>query len=127
MDTGANSAGKRGLIEIADKGTLFLDEINSMPVILQSKLLRVLETHEVKRIGALKAKAIDFRIIAATNADLDLPREIAAGNHQPLDEIFQFPDMVTRIRLPDDPIGWPRAIAPPFTLIRSIRSSRPSS
>ena len=68
--TGANSAGKRGLIEIADKGTLFLDEINSMPVILQSKLLRVLETHEVKRIGALKAKAIDFRIIAATNADL---------------------------------------------------------
>lgn len=68
--TGANTAGKRGLIEMADKGTLFLDEINSMPVVLQSKLLRVLETHQVKRIGALRAKAIDFRIIAATNADL---------------------------------------------------------
>ena len=42
--TGANASGKRGLIEIADGGTLFLDEINSMPLALQGKLLRVLET-----------------------------------------------------------------------------------
>jgi len=68
--TGANSAGKKGLIETADGGTLFLDEINSMPWVLQSKLLRVLETHQVKRIGALKGNSIDFRTIAATNADL---------------------------------------------------------
>ena len=68
--TGANASGKRGLIEIADGGTLFLDEINSMPLALQGKLLRVLETQQVKRIGALKGKNIDFRIIAATNADL---------------------------------------------------------
>lgn len=75
--TGANSAGKQGLIETANGGTLFLDEINSMPVALQSKLLRVLETRQVKRIGALKGKTIDFRIIAATNADL--PDCIRAG------------------------------------------------
>lgn len=68
--TGANSAGKRGLIEVADGGTLFLDEINSMPMPLQGKLLRVLETQQVKRIGALKGKNIDFRIVAATNANL---------------------------------------------------------
>lgn len=68
--TGASSTGKRGLIETADGGTLFLDEINSLPFSLQSKLLRVLETHQVKRIGALKGKEINFRIIAATNSDL---------------------------------------------------------
>ena len=68
--TGASAEGKIGLIEKANGGTLFLDEINSMPLALQSKLLRVLETHKVKRIGALDEKYIDFRLITATNRDL---------------------------------------------------------
>lgn len=68
--TGASASGKAGLIETADGGTLFLDEINSMPLALQGKLLRVLETQQVKRIGALKGKTIDFRVVAATNASL---------------------------------------------------------
>lgn len=75
--TGALQTGKMGLIEAADKGTLFLDEVNSMPLELQAKLLRVLETKSVLRIGACKPRAIDFRLIAATNADL---RECVSRN-----------------------------------------------
>lgn len=68
--TGALQTGKPGLIEAADKGTLFLDEINSMPLSIQAKLLRVLETKSVLRIGACKPKVIDFRLITASNEDL---------------------------------------------------------
>lgn len=68
--TGARTEGKIGLIEKANGGTLFLDEINSMPLAQQSKLLRVLETHKVKRLGAVDEKYIDFRLIVATNKDL---------------------------------------------------------
>ena len=69
--TGAASQGKIGLIELANGGTLFLDEINSMPLGLQGKLLRVLENRKVKKIGALEAKAIDFRLICASNENLE--------------------------------------------------------
>ena len=68
--TGASSAGKIGLIAESDGGTLFLDEVNSMPLSIQSKLLRVLETKQVKRVGAVKEETVDFRIISATNQDL---------------------------------------------------------
>ncbi len=68
---------KPGLIESADSGTLFLDEIGELPLSTQTKLLRVLETHEVPRLGSLKAKHVDFRLIAATNKNLR--GEIAAG------------------------------------------------
>lgn len=68
--TGALQTGKPGLIEAADKGTLFLDEVNSMPLSIQAKLLRVLETKSVLRIGARTPKTIDFRLIVAANADL---------------------------------------------------------
>lgn len=68
--TGASSLGKPGLIESAAGSTLFLDEINSMPLSLQSKLLRVLETKQVKRLGSIKEQSVDFRILAATNQDL---------------------------------------------------------
>lgn len=67
--TGA-SAGKMGLIESADGTTLFLDELNSLPLPLQGKLLRTIETKSVKRLGALKSRRVDFRLIVATNADL---------------------------------------------------------
>lgn len=68
--TGALSSGKMGLIEAADGGTLFLDEINSLPLAQQSKLLRVLESKGVQRVGGLKEKKVNFRLVAATNADL---------------------------------------------------------
>ena len=68
--TGALSSGKMGLIEAADKGTLFLDEINSMPLGLQAKLLRVLESHTITRLGSTKPVHVDFRLIAATNQNL---------------------------------------------------------
>ena len=76
--TGALTTGKPGLIESADKSTLFLDEINSLPRNLQGKLLRAIENKKVKRIGSVREKSIDFRIIAATNTDLN--EEIRAGN-----------------------------------------------
>jgi transcriptional regulator with GAF, ATPase, and Fis domain len=68
---------KPGLIESADGGTLFLDEIGELPLSTQTKLLRVLETREVPRLGSLKAKHVDFRLITATNKNLR--QEIAAG------------------------------------------------
>lgn len=68
--TGALDTGKEGLIEIAEGGTLFLDEINSLPLATQGKFLRILETKMVKRIGSIRPKYIDFKLIAATNSNL---------------------------------------------------------
>ncbi len=67
--TGAISA-KTGLIEVADDGTLFVDEIGEMPLSLQSKLLRVLERGEYRRLGSVEDASSDLRVIAATNRDL---------------------------------------------------------
>ncbi len=58
-----------GLFELANKGTLFLDEINSMPFELQAKLLRVLEEGRIRRVGDIKTRKVDVRIIAAMNMD----------------------------------------------------------
>lgn len=68
--TGALRHGKPGKFELADGGTIFLDEIGEMPLSLQSKLLRVIQEKEVERIGGVKAKEVDVRIIVATNRDL---------------------------------------------------------
>jgi DNA-binding NtrC family response regulator len=68
--TGAVAA-KEGRIEMAHRGTLFLDEIGTLPPTLQSKLLRVLEDHSLVRLGGKKAIRVDFRLISATNEDLE--------------------------------------------------------
>jgi DNA-binding NtrC family response regulator len=75
--TGAMDA-KAGLFETADGGTLFLDEIGELPLTLQAKLLRVLETGEVQRIGSLHPITTDVRVICATNRDLAV--EVEAGH-----------------------------------------------
>ena len=62
---------KRGLFEEAHRGTLLLDEIGDMPMSLQVKLLRVLETQQIRPVGGSQEKAIDARVIAATAADLE--------------------------------------------------------
>ncbi len=61
---------KHGLVEVADRGTLFLDEIAEMPIGLQAKLLRFLDSGEFRRVGGNKTLTVDVRVIAATNKDL---------------------------------------------------------
>ncbi len=74
--TGAFQA-KAGLLETAAGGSLFLDEVGELSLTTQAKLLRVLETREVSRLGSLKPRRIDVRFIAATNRDLEA--EVARG------------------------------------------------
>jgi DNA-binding NtrC family response regulator len=71
-------ARKLGLFELADGGTLFLDEIMEMPMQLQSKLLRALETRSFFRVGGVKKVEVDVRLVAATNRDKD--QAIAEGS-----------------------------------------------
>ena len=68
---------KPGLFEAADGGTLFLDEVGDLPPSVQAKLLRVLETGEMQRVGTLQPKKVDVRIVAATNRNLRA--EVDAG------------------------------------------------
>ncbi len=68
--TGASHRGKSGLFELANEGTLFLDEIGELPLQAQTKLLRVLETGDFRRVGGTRQLHTDVRIIGATNRDL---------------------------------------------------------
>jgi transcriptional regulator of acetoin/glycerol metabolism len=68
--TGARKGGAKGKIEHAEGGTLFLDEIGDMPLELQTRLLRVLESREVTRLGEASTRKVDFRFISATHQDL---------------------------------------------------------
>jgi DNA-binding NtrC family response regulator len=66
-----------GRFELADGGTIFLDEIGTVPLALQSKLLRVLQTGDVERVGSSKARHVDARVISATNSNLQ--QEVGEG------------------------------------------------
>ena len=92
--TGA-SARKIGLFEAANNGTLFLDEIGDMPLMMQSKLLRVLQDREIRRLGGKDAIKIDVRIITATNKDL--VKELSKGGFR---EDLYYRLKVVTIQLP---------------------------
>jgi DNA-binding NtrC family response regulator len=88
-------ADRVGRFELADGGTLFLDEIANVPLNQQSKLLRVLQTGELERVGSSRTRRVDARILAATNADLRA--EVAAGRFR---EDLLFRLNTIEIRLP---------------------------
>ena len=92
--TGA-SARKIGLFESANNGTLFLDEIGDMPLMMQSKLLRVLQDREIRRLGGKEPIKIDVRIITATNKDL--VKELSKGGFR---EDLYYRLKVVTIQLP---------------------------
>jgi DNA-binding NtrC family response regulator len=92
--TGATES-KPGLFEAADAGTLFLDEIGELPLTVQAKLLRVLETGEVQRVGSLDTRRVDVHVFASTNRDL---RAEVAGNRFRNDLFYRL--NVVELRLP---------------------------
>ena len=92
--TGAAKA-RCGRIEAADGGTLFLDVVGDMPLAMQVKLLRVLETRVVERVGGMIGVPVDFRLIAATN--LDLGRAITDGRFR--EDLF-YRLAVVELRMP---------------------------
>jgi transcriptional regulator with PAS, ATPase and Fis domain/predicted hydrocarbon binding protein len=76
--TGARRGGKPGKLELAQGGTLFLDEIGELPLGVQAKLLRVVESREFERLGGTRTRRLDARIIAATNRDLHAMAKLGA-------------------------------------------------
>jgi DNA-binding NtrC family response regulator len=96
-------ADRIGCFELAHEGTLFLDEIANMPLRLQAKLLRVLQTGELQRVGSSRVRYVDVRVLSATNADL--PAEVAAGRFRE-DVLYRLNTVVIDVpplrRRPDD-------------------------
>lgn len=92
--TGAHTD-KAGLFELADGGTLFLDEISELPLSLQSKLLRIVQERELRRVGELESRKVDVRLIAATNKNL--AEEVKRGTFR--EDLFFRLNVVT-IHLP---------------------------
>lgn len=101
--TGANCNGKLGLFEVANQGTVFLDEIGELPLQMQVKLLRVLQEHEITRVGGTKSIKIDIRVVAATNRDL---QDMVAHHLFRMDLFYRinvFPIQISPLReRPDD-------------------------
>lgn len=93
--TGASKSGKTGLFEAAHEGTIFLDEVGEIPLTLQSRLLRVIQEREVRRVGANRVIPINVRIICATNRNL---RQMILENRFREDLYYRL--KVLSIRLP---------------------------
>ncbi len=115
--TGAVSA-KPGLFEVADGGTLFIDEIGELAGPLQAKLLRVLEDGSMRRIGSVKERRVDVRLLAATNRDME--KEVAEGRFR---EDLYYRINVMSLQLPplrdrkgDIPLLVQRALGPDWSI-----------
>ncbi|GAB4323205.1 MAG: sigma-54 dependent transcriptional regulator [Candidatus Sumerlaeia bacterium] len=104
--TGADKT-KLGLIEVANSGVLFLDEIGDLPLLLQAKILRVLQEKEIQRVGSTTTRRVDIRLIAATNQDLS--DAIEAGTFR---EDLYYRLNVIRIHIP--PLRERREDIPPL-------------
>src|SRR3982751_4112304 len=98
-----------GRFELADTGTIFLDEIGNVPFALQAKLLRVLQTGDVERVGSSKARHVDVRVISATNANLQ--EEVATGRFRE-DLLFR----LNTIELHLPPLRERREDVPPLAM-----------
>lgn len=100
--TGADTA-RTGLFEVADGGTIFLDEIGELPLSMQAKLLRVLETGEIRRLGDNQTVHVDVRIICATHRDLEAMVEAGTFREDLMFRINTFEVRVPPLReRPDD-------------------------
>ena len=111
--TGANQKGHAGKFEQANGGTLFLDEIGDMPLDVQAKLLRVLQDGSVEKLGGTKPIKVDFRLVTATNRDLE---DMIAENKFRLDLFYRISPVVLRVpplreRLDDIPLLAERFLA----------------
>ena len=107
---------KKGKLELADGGTILLDEIGEMPIMLQAKLLRVLQEREIDRVGGKEPVPVDVRVITTTNRDLE--KECAEGRFR--EDLFYrlnvFPIKVPPLRArPDDIIALTKSFIERFS------------
>ena len=113
-----------GCFEMADEGTLFLDEIANMPMRLQAKLLRVLQTGEFARVGSSRIRYVNVRVLSATNADLQA--EISAGRFRE-DLLYRLNTVVIHLPPLRERRGDIDALAQHFLGIYSSRYRKPLS
>jgi DNA-binding NtrC family response regulator len=111
-----------GCFEMADEGTLFLDEIANMPMRLQAKLLRVLQTGEMARVGSSRLRYVNVRVLSATNADLHA--EIAAGRFRE-DLLYRLNTVVIHLPPLRDRRGDIESLARHFLAIYAARYRKP--
>jgi DNA-binding NtrC family response regulator len=111
-----------GCFEMADEGTLFLDEIANMPMRLQAKLLRVLQTGELARVGSSRVRYVNVRVLSATNADLRA--EIASGRFRE-DLLYRLNTVVIHLPPLRDRRGDIEPLARHFVRIHAARYRKP--
>jgi DNA-binding NtrC family response regulator len=111
-----------GCFEMADEGTLFLDEIANMPMRLQAKLLRVLQTGEMARVGSSRVRYVNVRVLSATNADLQA--EITAGRFRE-DLLYRLNTVVIHLPPLRDRRSDTAALAQHFLAIYAARYRKP--
>lgn len=119
--TGASTS-KPGLLESAHGGTAFLDEITEIPLSTQAKLLRVVETRSVTRLGAVRARTVDVRFVAATNRDIEAV--VAAGTFRD-DLYYRLAGFTLHVPSLRSRIGEVARLAQQFVREASVALSRP--